>query len=191
MYKNIFIIGAGRVGKTTLSKMINKKFGYSIVSIDDIVTALEAFPELKLSRKTDHQTKSNKITNFLKKYLKELSEGNKFYDGFKTVIEGTAVDLENLIPAIDQNKCLLIGLTYNKISKEDLFNAVRKYDTEDDWTYYLSDEELLNFCSECIEINREFSKKFEEFNIITYDTSLNRQEALTEILKNIEEYCKP
>ncbi len=35
MYKNIFIIGTGRAGKTTLSKMINKRYEYSIISIDD------------------------------------------------------------------------------------------------------------------------------------------------------------
>ena len=38
MYKNVFIIGPGRAGKTSLAKLLNKKYGYSIISIDDIVS---------------------------------------------------------------------------------------------------------------------------------------------------------
>ena len=126
MYKNIFIMGPGRAGKTTLSKMINKKYGYSIISIDDIVTSLEAFPSLNISWDGEHEKISKQMSNFLIKYLKELSEGNKFYDGCKTVIEGTDIDFERLIPNIDQNKYLLIGLTYNQKTKKDLFNTIRK-----------------------------------------------------------------
>lgn len=48
MFKNIFVMGVGRSGKTTLSKMISKKYGYSIISIDGIVTAMRAFPDLNI-----------------------------------------------------------------------------------------------------------------------------------------------
>ncbi len=190
MYKNIFIMGPGRSGKTTLSKMINKKYGYSIISIDDIVTALEAFPNLNITWNSEHTKTSEQMSHFLITYLKELSEGNKFYDGCKTVIEGTDIDFEKLIPNIDQNKYLLIGLTYNQQTKENLFNTIRKYDTEDDWSYYLSDAKLEEYCEQYIKINKYFNEKFKEYNIISYDTSFDREKVLTEIINALEEKCK-
>ena len=130
------------------------------------------------------------MSNFLIKYLKELSEGNKFYDGCKTVIEGTDIDFERLIPNIDQNKYLLIGLTYNQKTKEDLFNTIRKYDTEDDWTYYLTDEQLEEYCEQYIKINNYFNDKFKKYNIMSFDTSNNREKVLTEIVNSLEDKCK-
>lgn len=188
MYKNIFIMGPGRVGKTTLSKMINKKYGYSIISIDDIVTALEVFPELSISWNGNHIKTAEQMAPFLVKYIKELSEGNKFYDGCKTVIEGTDIDFEKLIPNIDQEKTLLIGLTYNKRNKEDMFNIIREHDTEDDWSYYLSDEKLREYCDYYMTINKFFNEKFKKYNILSFDTSFNREKVLKYIMNNIEDF---
>ena len=190
MFKNILIMGPGRAGKTTLSKMILKKYGYSIISIDDIVTALAAFPELNIAWDGDHGKIAAQMSGFLIKYLKELSEGTKFYDGCKTVIEGTDIDFESLIPHIDRRKYLLIGLTYDQITKEDLFSAVRQYDTEDDWTYYVSDDALKEFCAQFVEKNAFFSKKFREYQILTYDTSVNREQILSDIVDHLEEKCQ-
>ncbi len=190
MFKNILIIGPGRAGKTTLSKMIHRKYGYSIISIDDIVTSLAAFPALNISWDGDHVRIAEQMSGFLANYLKELSEGNKFYDGCKTVIEGTDIDFERLLPDIDRSKYLLIGLTYNQRSKEDLFRTIRKYDTEDDWSYYLSDEQLEKYCEDYIERNQFFNEKFKEYHILSYDTSMDREKVLTEIVDHLEDKCK-
>lgn len=190
MYKNILIMGAGRSGKTTLSKMIHETYGYSIISIDDIVNALAAFPELNISWDGDHKKIAEQMSCFLSKYLTELSEGTKFYDGCKTVIEGTDIDFEHLLPTIDTSKYVLIGLTYNNVSKKDLFQNIRTYDTEDDWTYYVSDEQLAEFCELFLERNRFFNEKFKEYHILTYDTSINREDVLSEILHTLERLCQ-
>ena len=190
MFKNILIMGVGRSGKTTLSKMIGKKYGYSVISIDDIVTAMAAFPDLNISWDGDHVRIAGQMAPFLSIYLKELSEGSKFYDGCKTVIEGTDIDFERLIPNINQRKYLLIGLTYNSVSEEELFQGIRKYDTEDDWTYYLSDEQLKKYCRECIERNRFFNEKFKEYRIPAYDTSTDRETVLTDIAEHLEDKCR-
>ena len=190
MYKNIFIMGPGRAGKTTLSKMLNKKYRYSIISIDDIVTSMEVF-DIGIYWEGNHLLTAKKMAPFLTKYLKELSEGNKFYDGCKTVIEGTDIDFEELIPNIDRNKYLLIGLTYNTRTKEDMFNIIRKYDTKDDWSYYLDDDKLREYCDHYMMINKFFDEKFREYGIKTFDTSKDRDQVLEEAIKYIEvEYGK-
>ena len=73
MFKNIFIMGSSKAGKTTLAKIIAKKYGYSVISIDDIVTAMAAFPDMNISWDGDHVKIAEQMAPFLAIYLKELS----------------------------------------------------------------------------------------------------------------------
>ena len=190
MYKNILIIGSGRTGKTTLSKMIHKKYGYSINSLDDVITALGSIPEFKINYKTDDKIVSKVMAPFAIKFIEELSEGNKFYDGCKTVIEGTDIDIDLVYPNINLDKTLVIGLTYNDIDEDKLYQNIKKYDTEDDWTYWCNDKELKEYCKKFIERNKYFKEKLEQYNILSFDTSFNREKVLEEVLVLIEELAK-
>ena len=190
MYKNILIIGSGRTGKTTLSKMIHKKYGYSINSLDDVITALGSIPEFKINYKTDDKIVSKVMAPFVIKFIEELSEGNKFYDGCKTVIEGTDIDIDLVYPNINLDKTLVIGLTYNDIDEDKLYQNIKKYDTEDDWTYWCNDKELKEYCKKFIERNKYFKEKLEQYNILSVDTSFNREKVLQEVLVLIEELAK-
>lgn len=190
MFKNILITGPGRAGKTTLSKLINKKFGYSINSIDEVITALGSIPEFGINYKTDSSIVSKKMSPFIIKFIEELSEGNKFYDNCKTVIEGTDIDLDLVLPHIDQSKTLIIGLTYNTLNEKELYQKIKKYDTEDDWTYWCNEEELRDYCRKFIERNKYFNEKFEQYNILSFDTSNNREEVLNNILSSLEDLTK-
>lgn len=96
MKKNILIVGAGRSGKTSLAKKITKEKGYSLISIDDLVSGLEAYPELEIHHDGDASIAAKNLAPFLIKFLTELSEGNTFYDGIYSVIEGTHIDFEQL-----------------------------------------------------------------------------------------------
>lgn len=186
MKKNILIIGPARSGKTTLSRMLNKKFGYSIVNLDDIICSFEeGFPELGIRHDYNDIKVATKFSPFLIRYLKELSEGPNFYNGNKYVIEGVSIDFEKVLSAIDREKYLIIGLTYNNITSEDLYNNVKKYDTEDDWTYYCSDEELRGNTNYFIDSNKYFNEKFNEYKINTYDVSIDRSKVLDEIIDMI------
>lgn len=190
MYKNILIIGSGRTGKTTLSKMIHKKYGYSINSLDDVITALGSIPEFKINYKTDDKIVSKVMAPFTIKFIEELSEGNKFYDGCKTVIEGTDIDIDLVYPNINLDKTLVIGLTYNDIDEDKLYQNIKKYDTEDDWTYWCNDKELKEYCKKFIERNKYFKEKLEQYNILSFDTSFNREKVLGEVLVLIEKFTK-
>lgn len=190
MYKNILIIGPGRVGKTTLAKLINKRFGYSINSIDDVITSLGAIPKFGINYQTDNTAASELMAPFIIKFIEELSEGNKFYDGCKAVIEGTNIDLDLVYPSIDKDKTLIIGLTYNEVDELSLYRNIKDHDTEDDWTYWCSEEELKNYCKEFIERNNYFNKKITEYNILHFDTSNNRDEVLIDIINSLEELTR-
>lgn len=186
MDKNILIIGPARSGKTTLSRKINKKLGYSIINLDDVICSFEvAFPQLEIRHDYNDIKVATKFAPFLNQYLKELSEGPNFYNGNKYVVEGVSIDFEKVMPVIDKEKYLIIGLTYNDITSEELFSNVKKYDTEDDWTYYCTDEELKSNTDYFVESNKYFFEKFKNYEIETYDVSKNREEIFDEIIEKI------
>ena len=191
MYKNIILLGAARSGKTSLAKRIAKEKCYSLISIDDIVSGLEAYPELNIHHDGDAVDTAKKLAPFLVKYFTELSEGTTFYDGIKSVIEGTHFDFEQLMPFLQNDKYkekyLVIGLTFNEISEQQLYDYIKKYDNEDDWTYYCSDEELKGNVKYFIERNKYFNEMFKKYNITSYDTSYDRDKVLDNIINALED----
>ena len=185
MDKNILIIGPARAGKTTLSRKLNEQLKYSIVNLDNIISALElAYPELEIKHDALDVVVASNFASFIINYLKELSEGNFYYEN-KFVIEGTHIDFEKLIPNIDKEKYMIIGLTYNNITNEELFRNIKDNDTEDDWTYYLSDEELKGNVDYFIERNNFFDEQFKKYDIKTYDVSTDRKKIFDVIIKDI------
>ena len=56
------------------------------------------------------------------------------------------------------------------------------YYEEDDWAYLCSDEELRGNSTYFVERHKFFNDKFKEYEITSYDTSVNREEILNEII---------
>ena len=190
MHKNILIIGAARSVKTTLAKQLVKEKEYNLISIDDIVSGFEAYPELEIHHDGDANDTAKRLAPFLIKFFTELSESNTFYDGIKYVIEGTHIDFEILMPFLQtekyKEKYKIIGLTYNDITEEEMYENIKKYDTEDDWTYWCSDEELRGNVNYFLDRDKFFNDKFKEYNIKTYDTSFDRQKVLKKVIDSLE-----
>lgn len=187
MNKNILIIGAARSGKTTLAKRFSKEKGYNLISIDDIVSGFEAYPELNIHHDGDAVDTATRLAPFLIKYFEKISDGSIYNDGINTVIEGTHIDFEQIIPFLQSEKYSkkyeIIGLTFNHITEQELYDNIKKYDTEADWTYWCSNEELSGNVRYFIDRNRYFAEKFKQYNITSFDTSYNRDSVLDEILE--------
>lgn len=182
MDKNTLIIGPARSGKTTLYRLLSKKYGYNIINLDDIINAFESIPKCGIKHDGNEIETAQKIGKFLKRYLIELSDGPNFYNGIKFVIEGTHIDFEETMPMLNEEKYKekyeVIGLLYNNLTAEKLYNNIKKYDTEDDQTYWYNDEELKGTARYFIERNKYFSNKFNEYGIKIYDVSGDSEKIL-------------
>ncbi len=191
MYKNLLIIGAARSGKSTLARLVSKKFGYNVLSIDNLISGFEKIPSCGIMHDGADEETSKNIEPFLEGLFTEISEGSNFYNGVKYVIEGTHIDFSKLMDFMNtdnmKEKFIVIGLTYNNVTVDEMYQNIRKYDTEDDWTYWNSDEELYGNVKYFLERNEWFSKMFKEYNILTFDTSVDREKVMDKIIEELKE----
>lgn len=194
MNKNIIITGVSRAGKSTLSMLIANKLNYSLLSIDDMVSGLEAYPELKIHHDGNMEEVSKNLAPFLKKFLKETCDNKPYYEGIRYVVEGTYIDFEEIIPFLNEGVCKdrfeIIGLVLDDISEEQLFKLIKNNDTDDDWTYWCDDEELKGNVRYFIERNKYFKDKFKKYGIRTFNTAFEREKVLNEIVESINKNQK-
>lgn len=186
MKNNIVIFGSSRSGKTTLAKKITKEFNFCYISIDRIVTGFQyGMPELNIN----HEDRSGKtvklLSPFLLNYIKSLDSSSLKKDDIFYVIEGAYIDINEYIDFFTKRNILLIVLLQTKLKRQDLFNNIRKYDKDSEWTSKMTDDELLNYCDNLVEFNKNIQKYCIKNNINYYDTSFNRDKVMEKIINKI------
>ena len=199
--KNIIISGTGRVGKTTLARKINEELNYFVFNLDKIVSVFHgAYPQL------DIRFGGNIIENlapFLGHFLGAFSSNHgvirqlnlqaHFVEGNRFVMEGVHFDFDKIMPILKmygiedlKDNFILIGLVYNNKTADELFNDLRKYDTEDDWTYSLNDDELREECEYGVSLSRSMTEHLVKYGFTIYDTSTEREQVFNKIIKDIK-----
>lgn len=106
MKKHIIIAGVPRAGKSTISQMISKTFGYQHVSMDSIITA-DVTPEERYQILKENDT-PNDYTFY-----------NSNEENYKSCFE--IVDISKLI----KKQCVLYGLPFFETSRnrENVINS--------------------------------------------------------------------
>lgn len=185
--KNVLIVGAPRTGKTTLARRLNKELNMSIYSLDQILSMfVGAYPQLGFVFDNDDDGAAKKLTPFLISCVDVLSKGVIFKRGGNFVIEGTYMDFDNVVPYIDQSKTMIICLTHGSLSAKKLYNNLKKYDTEDDWTNIDDDNRLKKHINYFVERNKYFKEQAKKHKLITVDTSDDRREPFKELIEMIK-----
>jgi len=198
MKKNIIILGPSRAGKTTLAKKLNEELNYSVIGTDDLSIGFEeGMPQSKIGKPNDHETSVTNIVPFLASYVSALAWRSNYYNGTKYVFEDGKgyFDLDKLVPIWEKiepskdywrSQYLIIGLIYHNQTIEQLFDAIRKHDVKNDWSYKTSDEELRKNIILNIEYSRNFCDKFQKYDPLIYDVSKNREQVLDKIINDIK-----
>ena len=80
------------------------------------------------------------------------------------MLEGGHFNFEKILPILKlyeieelKDSFFLIGLVQNKKTADEVFHDFRKYDTEDDWTYSLDDDDLREVSQEAIPFSRSMT----------------------------------
>lgn len=202
--KNIIIAGPSRAGKTTLAKKINEELNYFVISLDKLVATFQgAYPQLDIRLNWDREKTADHLAPFLGHFLGAFSSSHGVayelnlhahaVNGNKFVLEGGYFDFEKITATLKtyemeelKDNFILIGLVQNKKTAEEFFSDFRKYDTEDDWTYHLDDDDLRGLSQEAISYSRSTTDHLVKYGFTIYDTSVEREQVLDQIVKDIQ-----
>lgn len=202
--KSILIVGPSRSGKTTLAKRIHEIYGCFVISLDKLVAAFQgAYPQLDIRLNWNRKKTTEQIAPFLGHFLGLFSSGDgTAYElnlrahavkGNAFVMEGGYFDFEKITSILEEygpeklkDRFILIGLVQNKKTVADFVRDFKKYDTEDDWTYPFSEEELEEYViQDAIPFNRAMAEYLEKYGFAIYDTSTERERVFDEIIETI------
>ena len=199
--KNIIIAGYGRAGKTTLARKINEELGYFVINIDKLIATFHgAYPQLNIKFGVNP---TDSLAPFLGHFLGIFSSSdgiaNQLHlrahavEGNRFVIEGGHFNFDKIMPVLKmygieelKDRFILIGLMQNRKTADEFFNDLKKYDTEDDWTYDMDDDALRDFSEEAIASNREMTDHLVKYGFTLYDTSTEREKVFDQILEDIK-----
>ena len=175
--RNILICGSPRVGKTTLAKIISSKLGYIYISLDNVFESIEELPSWPYKKYDDVNKISKELSSFLINYINNLDKDNYY------VLEGAYIDIESIYNKL--KNILIIGLTYNDIDSNTLFNRIKKYDTNS-WINKFNDDVIKEKCDCFINRSNYYNNCFKKLNIINYDLSNNRDEIINNIVNDLK-----
>lgn len=201
--KNIIIAGPSRAGKSTLARKINEELNYFVISVDKLVAVFQgAYPQLNIRLNWNRKKTTDNLAPFLGHYLGMFSstdgrgllpyshgavKGNRF------VLEGGYFNFEKILPILNmyeieelKDNFLLIGLVQNKKTVDEFVSDLKKYDTEDDWTYNFNDDNLREISEDAISFSRSMSDHLVKYGFTIYDTSMEREQVLNQIVEDIK-----
>ena len=192
MKNNLIIAGVPRAGKSTVSHLLSKRYGYQHISMDSIIAGFEkCFPETGvntyqgLSSLETLRVISSKMAPFVRAML---DSGE--YDDFEP---GMVLDMYQLLPE-DYDKyirganCEIVYFITSNVSPEERFLIQKKYDTEKDYTFYKSDDELREGAEYIVEQSIMMKEQCERYGLPYYETAKQRDLAIQRFLQDFN--CK-
>lgn len=183
--KNIAIFGGSRSGKSTLAKMISKKYSnYHIYIGDDIQWAFqEVLPKNNINNQGGIGMEED-FPNFLSCLFYKSIKRNK--DEINYIIESCDISPEKASLLFNREDTVLLFLGTANLTAEDQLKEIRQFETEKDWTYKMDDEQILDHSEYWISKCQEYERECKNLNLWYVDTSFNREKILNETLDKID-----
>ncbi len=175
-YKNVFIGGVARSGKSTFTKRLRKINNYSHFPLDYVTSSLKNnFPECEISNSVVIGESSEKVSRLLSTIAKIMESKDE-----KFIVDSAHVMPKDVVPYLDRDKWDIYFIGYPNVSKFTKFSTIRKYDDKTDWTSRKGDEELLSIVEKLISISKKIEEQCEELDIPFIDTSSDMIEVIDE-----------
>ena len=188
MKNSIIIAGVPRSGKSTVSRLLSRRYGYQYISMDAVIAGFEAcFPETGvntyqgLSSLDTLRVISGKIAPFIRAML---DSGQ--YD---KQAPGAVIDMYQLLPEdydryLRGANCEAVWLITSDVTPEERFLIQKKYDTAEDYTFNLSDEELMEGAGYIVEQSQLMRAQCERLHLPFYETARDRDNVIARFLSD-------
>ena len=185
--KNVLIIGVLRSGKSTLARMLCKKYNLNYIPQDAMVDAFEEiFPKCGVC----HDNKGKEpFAPFLFSYIKHLVKGRWDYgarsapDCRPFVIEGCHVGVASACKSIDRTKWKIVALGYPSLTPDQALRGIRENDAAHEWTREVKDVELRGWLADAIKESQRHRSECAKLKIEFIDTSFDRRKKFAAFVK--------
>ena len=190
MKNNIIIAGVPRAGKSTVSHILSQEYGYQHISMDSIIAGFEkCFPETGVSTYQGLSSLDTLrvISSKMAPFVRAMLDSGQ-YDAFAP---GMVLDMYQLLPE-DYDKyirganCEIVYFITSDVTPEERFLIQKKYDTEKDYTFYKSDEELREGAEYIVEQSILMKEQCEKYGLPYYETAREREEVFQQFLRDFE-----
>ena len=188
MKNNIIIAGVPRAGKSTVSNLLSKQYGYQHVSMDSIIAGFEkCFPETGVNTEQGLSSMDTLrvISGKMAPFVRAMLDSGE-YDEYEP---GMVLDMYQLLPKdydryIRGTNCEIVYLITSDVTPRERFEIQKKYDTEKDYTFYKSDEELREGAEYIVEQSILMKAQCEQLGLPYYETARERQKTIRRFLKD-------
>ena len=191
MKNNIIIAGVPRAGKSTISHIISRKFGYQHVSMDAINAGFErVFPELGINTYADMSSLEIlcNISGKVAPFIRAMMDSGE-YDEFG---RGMVLDIYQLLPDdymkyLSGANCEIYYLITSDVTPEERFAIQKTYDTEKDYTFYKPDEELREGCEYIVEQSKLMKEQCIRHDLPYFETARHRDNVFDRFVQFLAE----
>ena len=190
MKNNIIISGVPRAGKSTISHILSKEYGFQHVSMDSIIAGFEkCFPNTGVSTYQGLSSLDTLrvISSKMAPFVRAMLDSGE-YDEFAP---GMVLDMYQLLPE-DYDKyirganCEIVYFITSDVTPEERFQIQKKYDTEKDYTFYKSDEELKEGAEYIVEQSLLMKSQCEKYGLPYYETAREREQVFQRFLRDFD-----
>ena len=178
MKKYIIIAGAPRAGKSTISKLLAKNYGYQHISMDSIIAGIEkTFPETYINSDADTDVEDNvgyissKIAPFIQTMI---SSGEYDECDYGVVFDVYQLLPEDYMKHIDRAVCSIYYFVTADISAEGRYEILIENDTPKDYTYYETEAQKRKICRDIVKISGQMRDQCIQYDLPCYEMTIDR-----------------
>jgi hypothetical protein len=186
---NIIIAGVPRAGKSTLSRLLSRKFGDQHINRDLLIAGFErVFPEVGINtyaKMTSLEILYN-ISGKIAPFVEVMMSSSK-YNEYE---QGMVLDIYQLLPDdymkyVAEKNCEVFYLVTSDVTPEERFQILKKYDTERDYTFYKDDDELREGCQYIVEQSKLMKEQCIKHGLPYYETAREREKVFERVVEEL------
>lgn len=195
MKNNIIIAGVPRAGKSTIAHRLAVRYGYQHVSMDSIIAGFEkCFPETGVSTYAGLSSMDtlHMISGKMAPFVRAMLDSGE-YDEFEP---GMVLDMYQLLPEdymryIHGANCVIYYFITSDVTPRERFEIQKRYDTEKDYTFYKSDEELREGAVYIVEQSILMREQCLRCGLPYYETARDREQVFEAFCNRIGKRVEP
>lgn len=190
MKKHLIIAGVPRAGKSTVSSMVAKRYGYQHISMDCIVAGFETcFPETGVGSyvQPTPEATMRAVSAKLAPFLRAMMDSGEYDElDYGMVIDMYRLMPEDYVKHIDPEKCGIAYFVTAELSPEERYQLLKQYDTPKDYTFFHTEEENRERCREIVSHSRILQAECRKYGLPCYETSRDRERVLAGFVEGLK-----